>query len=176
MNIKDIIILKKNFNESYKLNKTIFDYFHSLILKNNDFSQKLIEKIIKTKKIIIVSSYQLIPCAKYANDIFSEIGIEVLFSEIRIISDKIVANNIKNTPVLLLLAGQDNTFLVEFINFLNKDCKKENLFIISSESQSNKINLFNDKFVIYNNEKYINFKYRKICIDYILLTLQSMIV
>ncbi|QEH61960.1 hypothetical protein SCHIN_v1c07650 [Spiroplasma chinense] len=162
--------------DSYELMGNIFNDFYNLVTQNKDFLETLSEKIKLNNKVLIICSYQLNDSAKYFRDILSDLGIEVLFSENRITANKLALKYIKHIPVVLLLGGQDNTFLVEQLNFLPEPYLKENLFVITSESQESKILNFGFKFVIWNRDNYIDYKFRRVMVDYIILTLYTLLV
>ncbi|ARU91504.1 hypothetical protein SCLARK_00893 [Spiroplasma clarkii] len=160
---------KQEINSTSKI-KNFFDVFVSEINEQLDFVNDFINMIKTEKRLLIVSSYQLQDSAKYCYEIFSELGIEVAFQTVRIISNKILSTKISEVPVLCFLAGQDNYFLVECLNRLDHQNLATKLWLICTESQANKVVNFHQRFIV-SKSGYAPYKFRKIFIDYLILNI-----
>ncbi|ARU91766.1 hypothetical protein SCLARK_001214 [Spiroplasma clarkii] len=142
-------------------------------LNNNMlFINELCSKISKCKKIYLFSSYESNDAAKYFQDIMMNQDIEVYFTEIRPISTKIIQNIGTEIPILLLLNGVDNQFLIDHLEVVDKKILLNNLFIITSESQQDKIKNFHSKFVI-GSSKYFAYMFRRLFFDYLFIFLYT---
>ncbi|QEH61972.1 hypothetical protein SCHIN_v1c07770 [Spiroplasma chinense] len=144
--------------------------FNNYINVETQFLTNLAKAINEKKKVIILPSYQLEDCCEFFYECLIELGMEVYYVKNKSLFHIIFSKNLEEFVVLVAMSGQDNSFLVENYNSLNKEVLKKNGFIISSRSQEHKISDFADKLILKSYSIYSSFKIRRIFLEYLFVS------
>ncbi|ATZ17566.1 hypothetical protein ELUMI_v1c08450 [Williamsoniiplasma luminosum] len=152
--------------ETHILNQTKF--YRNILLQNAPFIDAFAKHLAKTKKLVIFSSYQTHRNADLLVQLLSPLDIEIRYSNIRANDVLIGKKDFENWTILTLISGQDNAFMVEILKLgIPNAIKKNNLFLVSSKSQMEKVPLFKEYMITPSTKMTGTYYSRSILLDMI---------
>ncbi|AHI52795.1 hypothetical protein [Spiroplasma culicicola] len=182
---KELIICLQIEKEKYLRNNVenisfgqnyIFDYLDfikSEITLNRQWIENFKISLQEKKKLYIFSCYQLMDIANFFREYSEFKGTRTIFSAIRHFEGRSIQNAISenNSIILIFLSGQDNNWLIdEIYSVIKKNRNSKDIYIISSKSQSNKIEQKN-LYQLNSYKMYSGYEYRRIYLDILCLTI-----